>query len=388
MPRLVRQQLSPSRATVRCPGRDYRQHRHDFNNLLTAIQGSIELVIRRAGNLDPDIARLLGLATSAGERGAALTHRLLAFSRQQSLSPQHIDINHHVGSISELLRRTLGESIVIETVLAGGLWRCFVDPNQLESALLNIAVNARDAMPDGGKLTIETGNTYLDEEYAAHEDVSPGQYILLAVTDTGTGMSSETMAHALEPFFTTKASGKGTGLGLSQIYGFVKQSGGHIKLYSEPGLGTTVKIYLPRSASEATPECVPDRSSSILPGKGETVLFVEDDAQVREFGVSALAYLGYHALEAPEGSTALNILTEHSEIALLLTDVGLPGLSGRQLAEEARRRVPSLKVIYMTGYARNAIVHHDVLDAGVDLLTKPFTTEGLGRKLQEVLQRD
>jgi CheY-like chemotaxis protein len=361
---------------------------HDFNNLLTAIQGSIELVIRRAGNLDPDTARLLGLATSAGERGAALTHRLLAFSRQQSLSPEHIDINRHVGGISELLRRTLGESIAIETVLAGGLWRCFVDPNQLESALLNIAVNARDAMPDGGKLTIETGNTYLDEEYAAHEDVSPGQYVLLAVTDTGTGMSSETMAHALEPFFTTKASGKGTGLGLSQIYGFVKQSDGHIKLYSEIGLGTTVKIYLPRSTSEVTPERVPDRSSSILPGKGETVLFVEDDAQVREFGVSALAYLGYRVLEAPEGSTALNILTEHSEIALLLTDVGLPGLSGRQLAEEARRRVPSLKVIYMTGYARNAIVHHGVLDAVVDLLTKPFTTEGLGRKLQEVLQRD
>ena len=186
---------------------------HDFNNLLTAIQGSIELVMRQAGNLDPDTARLLGLATSAGERGAALTHRLLAFSRQQTLSPQHIDINRHVSGISELLRRTLGEAIAIETVLAGGLWRCFVDPNQVESALLNIAVNARDAMPDGGKLTIETGNTYLDEEYAAHEDVSPGQYVLLAVTDTGTGMSPEIMAHALEPFFTTKESGKGTGLG-------------------------------------------------------------------------------------------------------------------------------------------------------------------------------
>jgi CheY-like chemotaxis protein len=362
---------------------------HDFNNLLTVIQGSIELVMRRANRLDPETTRLLGLAISAGERGAALTHRLLAFSRQQSLSPQHIDINRHVSGISDLLRRTLGEAIAIETVLAGGLWHCFVDPNQLESALLNIAVNARDAMPDGGKLTVETGNTYLDEEYAAmHEDVSPGPYVLLAVTDTGTGMSPEVMSHALELFFTTKESGKGTGLGLSQVYGFVKQSGGHIKLYSERGLGTTVKVYLPRSTPEAMTEPVPDRSASILPGNGETVLLVEDDAQVREFSASALRHLGYCVLEASEASAALNILAEHSEIALLLTDVGLPDLNGRQLAEEARRRVPRLKVVYMTGYARNAIVHHGVLDAGVDLLAKPFTTEGLGRKLQEVLRRD
>jgi PAS domain S-box-containing protein len=362
---------------------------HDFNNLLTAIQGSIELVMRRASRLEPETTRLLGLAMSAGERGAALTHRLLAFSRQQSLSPQYIDINRHVSGISDLLRRTLGEEIAIETVLAGGLWRCFVDANQLESALLNIAVNARDAMPDGGKLTVETGNTYLDEDYAAmHEDVSPGQYVLLAVTDTGTGMSPEVMSHALEPFFTTKESGKGTGLGLSQVYGFVKQFGGHIKLYSEPGLGTTVKVYLRRSTPEAMTEPVPDRSASILPGNGETVLLVEDDAQVREFSASALRHLGYRVLETSESSTALNILAEHSEIALLLTDVGLPGLNGRQLAEEARERVPRLKVVYMTGYARNAIVHHGVFDAGVDLLGKPFTTEGLGRKLQEVLQRD
>ena len=362
---------------------------HDFNNLLTVIQGSIELVMRRANRLDPETTRLLGLAISAGERGAALTHRLLAFSRQQSLSPQHIDINRHVSGISDLIRRTLGEAIAIGTVLAGGLWHCFVDPNQLESALLNIAVNARDAMPDGGKLTVETGNTYLDEEYATMlEDVSPGPYVLLAVTDTGTGMSPEVMSHALELFFTTKESGKGTGLGLSQVYGFVKQSGGHIKLYSEPGLGTTVKVYLPRSTPEAMTEPVPDRSASILPGNGETVLLVEDDAQVREFSASALRHLGYCVLEASEASAALNILAEHSEIALLLTDVGLPDLNGRQLAEEARRRVPRLKVVYMTGYARNAIVHHGVLDAGVDLLAKPFTTEGLGWKLQEVLRRD
>jgi len=362
---------------------------HDFNNLLTAIQGSIELVMRRADRLAPETARLLGLAISAGERGAALTHRLLAFSRQQSLSPQHIDINRHVSNVSDLLRRTLGEAIAIETVLAVGLWPCFVDSNQLESTLLNIAVNARDAMPDGRKLTIETGNTYLDEEYAAmHEDVSPGEYVVLAVTDTGTGMSPEIMAHALEPFFTTKESGKGTGLGLSQVYGFVKQSGGHINLYSELGLGTTVKIYLPRSTSVSSSEWVPDRSATVLPGNGETILLVEDDAEVREFSASALAHLGYRVLAAPEASAALNILAEHSEIALLLTDLGLPGLNGRQLAEEARRRVPRLKVIHMTGYARNAVVHYGVLDAGADLLAKPFTTEGLGRKLQEVLRRD
>jgi len=362
---------------------------HDFNNLLTAIQGSIELVMRRTSRLDPDIQRLLRLATTAGERGAALTHRLLAFSRWQPLSPQHIDINRQVSGISELLRRTLGEAIAIETVLAGGLWHCFVDPNQLESALLNIAVNARDAMPDGGKLTIETGNTYLDEEYAAaHEEVSPGQYVLLAATDTGTGMSSETIAHALEPFFTTKESGKGTGLGLSQVYGFVKRSGGHIKLYSERGQGTTVKIYLPRSSSESNPERVPDRSASIIPGNGETVLLVEDDAEVREFSASALEHLGYRVLEAPDASVALNILAEHSEVDLLLTDVGLPGLNGQQLAEEAQRRLTGLKVVYTTGYARNAIVHHGLLDIGVNLLVKPFTTEGLGRKLQEVLRRN
>jgi PAS domain S-box-containing protein len=362
---------------------------HDFNNLLTAIQGSIELVMRRAGRLDPETERLLGPATSAAERGAALTHRLLAFSRQQTLAPEHIDINRHVAGISELLRRTLGEAIAIETVLAGGLWRCLVDPNQLESALVNLAVNARDAMPDGGKLTIETGNTYLDEEYAAtHEEVSSGQYVLLAVSDTGTGMSPETMARALEPFFTTKASGRGTGLGLSQIYGFVKQSGGHIKLYSELGQGTTVKIYLPRSLSGAMPERVPERSASIPTGNGETVLLVEDDVDVREFGASALAHLGYRVLEAVDASTALDLLVEHSEVTLLLTDVGLPGLNGRQLADEARRRLPNLKVVYTTGYARNAIVHHGVLDAGVDLLAKPFTSEGLGRKLQEVLRRD
>jgi CheY-like chemotaxis protein len=288
------------------------------------------------------------------------------------------------------LRRTLGETIAIETVLAGGLWRCHIDPNQLESALLNLAVNARDAMPNGGKLTIETGNTYLDEEYAAtHEEVTAGQYVMLAVSDTGTGMSPTTMARALEPFFTTKEEGQGTGLGLSQVYGFVKQSGGHIKLYSEPGQGTTVKVYLPRYTGNGADESPPERHAiPTPPAGGQTVLLVEDDPDVREFSASALSDLGYRVLEAPDSSTALILLDEHPKIALLFTDVGLPGLNGRQLADEARRRVPDLKVVYTTGYARNAIVHHGVLDAGVDLLAKPFTAEGLGRKLQEVLRRD
>ncbi len=362
---------------------------HDFNNLLTAIQGSIELVLLRAERVDPEILRLLGPATSAAERGAALTHRLLAFSRQQTLAPQDVDINRQVGGMSELLRRILGEAIPIETVLAGGLWRCQIDPNQLESALLNLAVNARDAMPEGGKLTIETGNTYLDEEYAAaHDEVKAGQYVMVAVSDTGTGMTPETIENAFQPFFTTKEAGKGTGLGLSQVYGFVKQSGGHLKLYSDLDHGTTVKIYLPRHFSIGRPERATERPTSILPADGETVLLVEDDADVREFSAAALTHLGYRVFEAPDAGAALEMLDGYPEIALLLTDVGLPGLNGRQLADEARRRIPYLKVVYTTGYARNAIVHHGMLDAGVDLLAKPFTTDGLGRKLQEVLRRD
>jgi len=362
---------------------------HDFNNLLTVIQGSLELVERQGGQIRAEtLARLLGPARSAAERGAALTQRLLAFSRQQTLAPQDIDINGHVGSMAELLRRTLGEGVAIETVLAGGLWHCFVDPNQLESALLNLAVNARDAMPDGGKLTIETGNTYLDEQYAAaHDEVTAGQYVMVAVSDTGCGMEATTIARAFEPFFTTKPPGKGTGLGLSQVYGFVKQSGGHIKIYSELGRGMTVKVYLPRLASTGPAVRIFARATPILPGNGETVLLVEDDPDVREFSASALTFLGYRVLEAAEAGIALRILSEHPDVAILLTDVVLPGLNGRQLADEARRRAPNLKVVYTTGYARNAIVHHGVLDRGVDLLVKPFTTDGLGRKLQEVLQR-
>jgi CheY-like chemotaxis protein len=244
-------------------------------------------------------------------------------------------------------------------------------------------------MPEGGRLTIETGNTYLDEEYAsAHEEVVAGQYVMIAVSDTGTGMTPETVAHALEPFFTTKEVGKGTGLGLSQAYGFVKQSGGHIKIYSEVGQGTTVKIYLPRHMAAGAPvERPPERAAAVFSDQLQTVLLVEDDPDVREFVASSLEYFGYRAVLAAEADGALDALEQHPDIALLLTDVGLPGLNGRQLAEEARRRVPNLKVVYATGYARNAIVHNGMLDPGIDLLSKPFTVDALGRKLREVFER-
>jgi PAS domain S-box-containing protein len=363
---------------------------HDFNNLLQSILGSIELVQRPGGLSDPDRAsRLLDTARRAGERGAALTHRLLAFSRQQPLAPQVVDVNKLVGSMSELLHRTLGETIDIETVLAAGLWRTHVDPNQLENAMLNLAVNARDAMPRGGKLTIETGNTWLDDGYAAnHAEVTPGQYVLIAITDSGEGMPEEVIAHAFEPFFTTKPEGRGTGLGLAQVHGFVKQSGGHVKLYSEAGHGTTVKIYLPRRPQAGEPQPFADQQHACAPSAGRaSVLLVEDDEDVRLFGAEALRELGYNVFEAAESQTALRILGEHPEIALLFTDVGLPGLNGRRLAGEARQRSPGLKILYTTGYARNAIVHNGTLDAGVDLLSKPFTTEALGRKLEQMLGR-
>ena len=363
---------------------------HDFNNLLTAIQGSIELALRRAVRYDPETARLLVPAIKAVARGATLTHRLLAYSRRQTLSPVEIDLNQHVRTVADLLRQTLGETIRIETVLAEGLWRCLADPTEVESALLNLAVNARDAMKGGGKLIIETENVFLDAEYAAtHEEVTAGPHVMVAVSDTGTGMSAHTLEHVFEPFFTTKGV-SGTGLGLSQVYGFVKQSGGHVNIYSEPGQGTTVKIYLRRHIPSGIPEPEPEQLSSngFIAEGGETVLLVEDDNEVREFSAAALDHLGYRVLEAEDATSALNLLSEHPQVALLFTDVGLPDLNGRQLAEEARRRVPELRIVYTTGYTRNAIVHHGVLDKDVELLAKPFTIEELGRKLREVLRKD
>jgi PAS domain S-box-containing protein len=358
---------------------------HDFNNLLTAVIGSLDLLLEGFVPVDPAIRPFLVTAMTASRRGAALTHSLLAFSRQQALAPEVADINKLVGGMSEILRRSLGETIHMETVLAGGLWRARIDPNQLESAILNLAINARDAMPDGGKLTIETGNAHLDDAYAAmHAEVATGQYVLIAVTDTGTGMTAETVARVFEPFFTTKAEGRGSGLGLSQVYGFVKQSGGHTKVYSEIGLGTTVKIYLPRHVGEVAAE-EPAAPVNRELGSGETILVVEDDVEVAQFTVRALRLLGYQPLQADRPGVALEIIQRRDDIRLLLTDVVLPGMNGRALAEEAARLRPRLKVLFMTGYARNAIVHHGVLDADVELIPKPFTVSALMSKLRQVL---
>src|SRR5215471_16953211 len=332
---------------------------HDFNNLLTSILGTADLLNQR-DDLPEDVKAHLSSIIRSADRGASLTQRLLAFSRRQALEPRQLDVNRLVGGMSDLLRRTLGESVSIETILAGGLWKTSVDPNQLENALLNLAINARDAMASGGKLTIETGNTYLDDDYAAmHAEVTAGQYVLIAVSDTGLGMSEEVIARAFEPFYTTKPEGQGTGLGLSQVYGFVKQSGGHIKIYSELDSGTSIKIYLPRDSSDAKAvEPIRPRVDVSVLARGETILIVEDDEDVSNFTRTALISLGYRVYEASDAVSGLKMLAEHPQILLLLSDVGLPGMNGRKLAEEAQVRRPEIKVLYTTGYARNAIVHH------------------------------
>jgi CheY-like chemotaxis protein len=292
-----------------------------------------------------------------------------------------------VTGMSDLMRRTLGEAIFIETVLAGGLWPTLADSNQLENALINLAINSRDAMPDGGKLTIETANTHLDEAYARmHDEVEPGQYVGIFVTDTGIGMSADTVSHAFEPFFTTKDIGQGTGLGLSQVYGFIKQSGGHVKIYSEVGDGTTVRLYLPRyrGAEDVTDDR--QATQNIPQGRSEVVLVVEDDPDVRDYTVEMVGNLGYSVLSAPDGASALRLLDSNREVSLVFTDIGLPGgMNGRQLAEQALRRRPRLKVLYTTGYARNAIVHQGRLDPYVEVIFKPFTYSDLATRIRRVL---
>jgi PAS domain S-box-containing protein len=363
---------------------------HDFNNLLTVIIGNLEVLQRHLhdGELDTGrIRRSVDNAMRGARRAESLTQRLLAFSRQQPLDPKSIDIGRLVSGMSDLLRRTLGEQVSVETVLAGGLWRAHADPNQLEVAILNLAVNARDAMPDGGRLTLETANVHLDErDSSTHAELVPGQYVMLAVTDNGTGMPREVKARAFDPFFTTKDVGQGTGLGLSQVYGFVKQSRGHVKIYSEVGEGTTIKIYLPRFHSEALDTEEETVQPVVRGAKHETVLVVEDDSDVRAYSADTLRELGYHVLEAPNGAAALNMLNSNPNVAVLFTDIGLPGrMNGRQLAEEARKRFPNLKVLFTTGYARDAIVHEGRLDPGVELLTKPFTQSALGERLRDIL---
>ena len=360
---------------------------HDFNNMLAVVIGSLELLARRLDNADSRAQRYVESATEGAKRAALLTQRLLAFSRQQPLRPESIDANKLVSGMSDLLRHSLGAEIQLEAVLAGGLWRTHADPNQLENVVLNLAVNARDAMPEGGRLTIETQNAHLDARYVAtHLGVAAGQYVLIAVTDTGMGMPEEVIAKAFDPFFTTKAVGKGTGLGLSQVYGFVKQSGGHVKIYSEPGEGTTVKIYLPRQiAGQQDGDAAHTVSTMPRGEQREVVLVVEDEPAVRELSVEVLGQLGYRVLEADGAAAALRQIDAYPDIALLFTDVVMPEVNGRKLAEEARRRRPDLKVLFTTGYTRNAVVHNGVLDAGVDLIGKPFTIEELAAKVRAVL---
>ncbi|MGX7875076.1 CHASE3 domain-containing protein [Mesorhizobium sp. ORM6] len=358
---------------------------HDFNNMLAVILSAMNLAQRKLKRGDHDIEKLIEAATDAASRAGDLTSRLLAFSRLQPLAPQVVDTNRLVTGMSDLLRRALGEGVRIETVLAGGLWKTHADPSQIENAILNLAVNARDAMDNDGKLTIETANSYLDEAYAStHAEVTPGQYVMVAVTDTGTGMSPEVIARAFEPFYTTKLVNKGTGLGLSQVLGFVKQSGGHVKIYSEPGEGTTIKIYLPRFFGSEEPAAPAERGKNTAKVT-ETILVVEDDAGVRAATTDAMRELGYTVIQAGSGPEALEKLAATPGIALLFTDIVMPVMNGRKLAEEAVARQPGLKVIFTTGFTRNAVVHNGVLDHDVHFLAKPFTIEQLAAKLRDVL---
>jgi two-component system, NtrC family, sensor kinase len=363
---------------------------HDFNNLLTVIIGNLEIAQRQLTATTEAardrLMRALANATRGAQRATTLTQRLLAASRQQPLAPQPLDLNKLMSGLSDFLVRSLGEHISLKVVGAGNLWKVETDPAQLESAILNLVVNARDAMHDGGKLTVEMSNAYLDEEYCRrHIDLAPGQYVQIAVSDTGIGMTPDVMARAFEPFFTTKPLGQGTGLGLSQVYSFVKQTGGHVKIYSEPGEGTTVKVYLPRLVGEVGAEEVV--SSIPVEGRpGETILVVEDDDDVRSYVVETLRGLNYRVCEASDATGALRLIDYDGEHAnLLLSDVMLPGMNGRKLAEKVKRRQPGIKVLFMTGYSPSAVLHQGRLDADVAMIEKPLTSARLAAKVREIL---
>ena len=360
---------------------------HDFNNMLAVVLGNLDLLLRRFPDADPKLLRSVTMAQEGARRAASLTARLLAFSRLQPLDPRSADIAKSVTDMSDLLRRTLGETISIETVRGAGLWRAHVDVGQMETALVNLAVNARDAMPQGGRLTIETANAYLDRTYAnSQEEVVAGQYVMVAVSDTGTGMAPEIVDKVFEPFFTTKPVGQGTGLGLSQVHGFVKQSGGHVSIYSEVGHGTTIKLYLPRSREEADAGPVEVAKRADRDRRNVTVLVVDDETGVRDFAAEALVELGYDVLSAENADSALQVVAATPGIKVLLTDVVMPGGSGRTLADAVNRSHPEIRVLYMTGYTQNAIVHNGVLDTGTHLITKPFTIGQLGEELDALLE--
>ncbi len=359
---------------------------HDFNNLLAVIVGNLELV---EGEIEQgaQASEWVEIAIAAAERGAGLTQRLLAFSRKQALRPTELDANALVQGMLELLRRTLGERIEVQLVKDAGLWRCLVDPNQLENAILNLAINARDAMPAGGKLTITTSNARIDDDYArAQTDVAPGQYVQIAVSDTGSGMPDDVKKRAFEPFYTTKDVGRGSGLGLSMVYGFIKQSGGHVSVYSEVDTGTTIRLYLPRLSGRRRSEAIPVDASEMLKAQGEVVLVVEDDDDLRSLMVRILRSLDYEVLEADSGAPALEILRSPAEVDLLLTDVVLPErMSGAELVEEALRAQPDLHVLYMSGYTEDAILHHGRLAGGVQFLQKPFRMAEVARAVRKAL---
>ncbi|MBU1314567.1 MAG: PAS domain S-box protein [Alphaproteobacteria bacterium] len=364
---------------------------HDFNNLLAGISGSLELMKTRIaqGRLD-DVERYLVAAQGATKRAAALTHRLLAFSRRQTLDPKPTNVGSLIGGMEDLIRRTVGPSISVESVAGGGIWSVLVDPNQLENALLNLCINARDAMPDGGRITIETCNRWLDDRAARTRDLAPGQYVSLCVSDDGAGMSPAVIEKAFDPFFTTKPIGMGTGLGLSMIYGFARQSGGGVRIYSEVGQGTMVCIYLPRHLGSEDPEEKSPQAAALERAKGgEAVLVVDDEPLVRMLVVDALEELGYIPVEAGDGPSAMNVLQSETRIDLLITDVGLPnGMNGRQVADAARQLRPGLNVLFITGYAENAVLNHGHLEHGMQVITKPFDMSELSRRIQTMMSED
>jgi CheY-like chemotaxis protein len=362
---------------------------HDFNNLLTGITGSLELLEkrfeeRRLNELD----RYLSAAKGAAKRAAALTHRLLAFSRRQTLDPKPTDLNALVRGMEELIRRTIGPAVIFEFVGAMGLWNTLVDSHQLENALLNLCINARDAMPDGGRLTVETGNLWVDQRGAGSRDLPAGQYVSLCVSDTGTGMEAEVIARAFDPFFTTKPLGEGTGLGLSMVYGFARQSGGHARIYSEVGRGTMVCLYLPRCSETDETATAATEAKEIAPtGHGGTVLVVDDEPTVRMLVTDVLEELGYHVLEAADGKTGLQILESRQPVDLLITDVGLPGgMNGRQLADAGANLRPGLKILFITGYAENAVIGDGHLKRGMHVLTKPFAMDTLASRVTTIFK--
>jgi signal transduction histidine kinase len=364
---------------------------HDFNNLLTGIIGSLELLeTRLRQGRTTELHRYVAVAQGASKRAAALTHRLLAFSRRQTLDAKPTDVNRLVTGIEELIRRTVGPQITLEVVTAVGLWPALIDASQLESALLNLCINARDAMPDGGRMTIETANKWLDDRTAKERDLPPGQYLSICVTDNGTGMTSDVIARAFDPFFTTKPLGQGTGLGLSMVYGFVRQSGGQVRIYSEVGSGTTMCLYLPRhygNSEEA--EASAASAAGARERTGKTVLVVDDEPSVRMLVTEVLEEHGYSGIEASDGPSGLRILESDAPIDLLITDVGLPGgLNGRQLADAARVTRPGLKVLFITGYAENAIIGNGQLAPGMRVLTKPFVMTTLAERIAEMIGND